>query len=195
MPPMPMPVTLNRSVAGNDSVRAAKPAPRSWTKPTLFTVNCPECSKTLKGVPALAIKVDNRHWMTNGIRIERTVRLACPDCREEFDAANVKFLPKPIAIEEGDQPQASVKSLDVVNPMLRLSIKLTNCIPPGAAEGPAVELSFQTEFGKLYECQASDDNFQSWLGSVPLAGTGTVLSRFESPSHTHRMYRVKETTL
>ena len=129
-PPMPpMPPTLNHSVAGNEMIAVpvittniilvprVKAAPRIWTKPTLFTVNCPDCNKTLKGVPALAIKVDNRHWMTNGIRVERTVRLACPDCHEEFDALNMKFLPKPIAVEEGDQPQASAKSMSPTPPI------------------------------------------------------------------------------
>ncbi len=100
------------------------------------------------------------------------------------------------------------------DPNLQLSIVLTNCLTPipwpatnwipsyGASNltlsvicGLAVVISFQTQTGKLYQCQATDDAKKTWTGGTPVVGTGQRYVQYEAAIKTNRMYRVFETTL
>jgi len=70
------------------------------------------------------------------------------------------------------------------NPNLRLTITRTNgttCV------------TFPTETNKLYECQATDNAGQSWLGSLKIVGTGKPVTQCDTTTHSSRLYRVSET--
>ena len=70
------------------------------------------------------------------------------------------------------------------NPNLRLTITRTNgttCV------------TFPTETNKLYECQATDNAGQSWLGSLKIVGTGKPVTQCDTTPHSSRLYRVSET--
>lgn len=70
------------------------------------------------------------------------------------------------------------------NPNLVLTITRTNgttCV------------TFPTETNKLYECQATDNAGQSWLGSLKIVGTGKPVTQCDTTTHPNRLYRVSET--
>lgn len=72
------------------------------------------------------------------------------------------------------------------NPNLRLTITRTNgttCV------------TFPTETNKLYECQATDNAGQTWLGSLKIVGTGKPVTQCDTTSHSSRLYRVLETSV
>jgi hypothetical protein len=71
------------------------------------------------------------------------------------------------------------------NPNLRLTITRTSgttCV------------TFPTETNKLYECQATDNAGQSWLGSLKIVGTGKSVTQCDTTTHSSRLYRVSETS-